>query len=69
MEADIVVLDMKPDEFIEWRMREVESVFDRLFILQTLAPDRLVHATYVAGKKVYDREIQKFQKDIRNISF
>lgn len=50
-----MVLDMKPDEFIEWRMREVESVFDRLFILQTLAPDRLVHATYVAGKKVYTK--------------
>lgn len=55
MEADLVVLDMKPTEFVEWRMRETESLFDRLFILQTLAPDNLVRATYVAGKMVYTR--------------
>lgn len=54
-EADLVVLDMKPTEFVEWRMRGVESVFDRLFILQTLAPDNLVLATYVAGEKKYKK--------------
>jgi len=54
-EADVVVIDMKPTEFVEWRMRGVESVFDRLFILQTLAPDNLVLATYLAGEMRYKR--------------
>lgn len=55
-EADLAVIDLKPDEFTEWRMRGVDSIFDRLFILQTLASDTLVRATYVAGHKAYDRE-------------
>lgn len=54
-EADLVVLDMKPTEFVKWRMRDVDNVFDRLFILQTLAPDNLVQATYAAGQKVYEK--------------
>lgn len=54
-EADIAVLDLKPSEFVEWRMQFAGSVFDRLFVLQTLAPDNMNRATYVAGKKVYDR--------------
>lgn len=54
-DADLAVVDMRPTEFIGWRMRDVESVFDRLFILQTIAPDNLILATYVSGRKVYDR--------------
>lgn len=55
-EADVTVLDMKPTEFLEWRMQFNDFILDRLFILQTLSPDNLARATYVAGKKVYDRE-------------
>lgn len=54
-DADITVMDMRPTEFVEWRLRDVENVFDRLFLLQTLAPDNLILATYVAARKVYDR--------------
>ncbi|MDE6527593.1 MAG: guanine deaminase, partial [Muribaculaceae bacterium] len=54
-EADIAVLDLKPTEFVEWRMQFAESLFDRLFVLQTIAPDNMNRATYIAGKKVYDR--------------
>lgn len=55
-EADITVLDLKPTDFLEWRMQFNDFILDRLFILQTLSPDNLVKATYVAGRKVYDRD-------------
>lgn len=54
-EADIAVLDLKPSEFVEWRLQFSESLFDKLFVLMTLALDNLNKATYVAGKKVFDR--------------
>ena len=53
-EADIAVLNVKPSEFVEWRMQFAETVWDKLFILQTLALDTMNKATYVVGKKVYD---------------
>ena len=54
-EADIAVLNLKPSEFVEWRMQFTDSIFDKLFVLQTLALDNMNRATYVAGKKVYDQ--------------
>ena len=54
-EADIAVLDLEPSEFAAWRMKFTDGIFDRLFILMTLGLDNLNKATYVAGKKVYDR--------------
>ena len=47
---------MHPTEFLKWRMQFNDFILDRMFILQTLSPDNLVRATYVAGKRVYDRE-------------
>lgn len=57
-EADIAVLDLKPSEFVEWRMQFAKDVMDKLFVLQTLALDNMNKATYVAGKKVFDRARQ-----------
>lgn len=54
-EADLAVLDLKASEFVEWRMQFADGIFDKLFILQTLALDNMNRATYVAGKKVFDR--------------
>ena len=55
MEADLVVLDLKSTPLIEYRMRHVENLDEALFIQMTLADDRAVRATYVAGRKVYRR--------------
>lgn len=57
-EADIAVIDMQPTEFAAWRMgfTPADDIMSRLFILQTLGPDRLVRATYVGGMKVFDRD-------------
>lgn len=54
-EADLAVLSLKPSEFAEWRMQFCKDIFDKLFVLQTLAYDNMNIATYVFGKKIYDR--------------
>lgn len=55
MDADLVVLDLKSTPLIEYRMRYVENLDEVLFVQMTLADDRAVRATYVAGRKVYQR--------------
>ena len=55
MEADLVVLDLKSTPLIAYRMRYAENLDEALFIQMTLADDRAVRATYVAGRKVYQR--------------
>lgn len=54
-EADIAILNFKANDFISWRMQFTKDIFEKLFILQTLAPDNMNRATYVYGKKVFDR--------------
>ena len=55
MEADLVVLDLKSTPLIEYRMRQVENLDEALFVQMALADDRAVRATYVAGRRVYQR--------------
>ena len=55
MEADLVVLDLKSTPLIAHRMGYAENLDEALFIQMTLADDRAVRATYVAGRKVYER--------------
>lgn len=54
-EADIAVMDLKPTEFAAWRMQFAGDLKEQLFLLMTLGLDNFNKATYVAGKKVYDR--------------
>lgn len=54
-EADIAVIDLKPTEFIEWRLRFTDDIFSKLFVLQTMGEGMYVKATYVAGNKVYSK--------------
>ncbi len=55
MEADLAVLDMRSTPLIDFRMGEARDFAEQLFIQMTLADDRAVQATYVAGKCVYKR--------------
>ena len=55
MEADLVVLDMRSTPLIDFRMREARDFAEQLFVQMTLADDRAVQATYVAGKRIYRR--------------
>ena len=54
-EADIAVIDLKPSEFAEWRMKFTSTIFEKLFVLMTLGLNNMNKATYIAGRKVYDR--------------
>lgn len=55
-EADLVVLDLKSTPIIDYRMRYCQSFEESLFIQMTMADDRATRATYIAGKRVYDRD-------------
>jgi guanine deaminase len=55
MEADLVVLDLKSTPLIEYRMRYCNDIHDVLFIQMTLADDRAIRATYIAGQIAHER--------------
>lgn len=54
-EADLAVVDLKPSEFAAWRMKFTGDIFEKLFVIMTLGLNTINMATYVAGRKVYDR--------------
>lgn len=54
-EADLAVIDLKPSEFASWRMKFTSDIFEKLFVIMTLGLNNINKATYVAGRKVYDR--------------
>ena len=49
-DADLVVLNSCSTREMQVRMDVVESLFEELFVLQTLGDDRSVVQTYVAGQ-------------------
>ena len=57
MEADMTVIDLKSTPLIERRISHAEDIWDILFAQITLADDRAIKATYVAGHLVYERSI------------
>ncbi len=56
MEADLAVLDLNSTPLIAARMRHVDSLDEALFVQMMLADDRAIRATWVAGRKRFDRE-------------
>jgi guanine deaminase len=60
MEADVVVLDLKSTPVIEYRMRYCENLEEALFVQMTMADDRAVLATYVAGRLAYSRPARRY---------
>lgn len=58
-EADLAVIDLAPTEYASWRMKYTGDIFEKLFVLMTLGLDNMNKATYVAGRKVYDRSRDK----------
>jgi guanine deaminase len=55
MDADLVVLDLESTPVIGYRMKHVADLQEALFVQMTLGDDRAVRATYVAGRRVYER--------------
>jgi guanine deaminase len=61
MEADLAVLDLHSTPLIAFRMQYAKDIDEALAIQMALADDRAVRATYVAGRKVYDRDAGEFR--------
>ena len=55
MDADLVVLDLESTPIIRYRMKHAADLQEALFVQMTLGDDRAVRATYVAGRRVYER--------------
>jgi len=58
MEADVIVLDLKSTPVIDYRMRYCKDLEEALFIQMTMADERAVLATYIAGQLAYRRPDQ-----------
>jgi guanine deaminase len=56
--ADVVVIDPKATEVLASRHELSQSLEDKLFALAILGDDRVIRATYVAGRKVHERKTQ-----------
>lgn len=56
MEADFAVWDFHSTDLIDYRMRFAETLEEKLFVQMMIADDRSVRATFVSGKKIYDRD-------------
>jgi guanine deaminase len=54
-EADFVVLDYNATPLLSYRMKQAQSIEERLFVLMTLGDDRTVSETYSAGALVHKR--------------
>jgi guanine deaminase len=65
MEADLVVLDMASTPLIEMRMSYANDIEEALGVQMALGDDRAVRATYVAGRRAYDRDAREFAGALR----
>lgn len=52
LEADLCVLNPRSTPVIEFRMRSAKTLNEMLFVQMTMADDRAIAATYVAGQKM-----------------
>ena len=57
-EADLTVLDLNATPILGYRMKYTKDIDEVLFVVMTLGDDRTSCATYVAGNRVYSRDMQ-----------
>ena len=55
-DADLAVLDFKATPLLAERQSYAQSLEEQLFVLMTLGDERAIKATYVAGRKVHERD-------------
>lgn len=54
-DADVIVLDLNSTPEIDYRMQAAGSIDEALFVQMTMADDRAIRATYIAGALAYER--------------
>lgn len=57
--ADVVVLDPSATKLLAYRNARSQAALETLFVLMTLGDDRVVRATYAAGRLAHDRDACK----------
>jgi guanine deaminase len=62
MEADLVVLDLRSTPLLDFRVDYANGIDDILSAQMALGDDRAIRATYVAGRRAYDRDARDFAK-------
>jgi guanine deaminase len=55
-DADLVLLDLHSTSLIAHRMRAATDIADVLFVQMMMGDERAIRATYVAGRRVHDRD-------------
>lgn len=65
-DADLVVLDPKATPLLAVRQDFATTLEEQLFVLMTLGNDRVVKATYVAGRKLHDRDDEMRQDHVHH---
>lgn len=55
-EADFIVIDPYPTDFLRYRLGPHENIFELLFVLMTVGDDRNIEATYINGKQAYSQK-------------
>lgn len=55
-EADLIVVDPRATPFMAFRAEHCRSIEEILFLLMTMGDDRAIAETWVAGRKVHDRD-------------
>jgi len=65
MEADLVVLDLASTPVIETRMTHAKDIDETLAIQMALGDDRAVRATYVAGRRAWNRDAKEVARALR----
>jgi guanine deaminase len=58
-EADFIVIDPGASPMLKYRMKQVNDIFEILFILMTLGDDRQIQATYINGICAYAQDRSK----------
>ena len=56
-EADLLILDLKSTDLINFRMNYAKSIEEVLFVLMTLGDDRATRSVYICGECVYEKEV------------
>ena len=56
-EADFIALDYQATPLLQRRLDKAKDLAERLFALMILADDRAIAATWIMGKKLYQREV------------
>ncbi|MFL2528475.1 MAG: guanine deaminase [Candidatus Azotimanducaceae bacterium] len=54
-EADFIVIDKEPDDFLAFRMQRCGSLLEEIFTLIMLGDDRCIRATYICGEVAHLR--------------